>query len=294
MESMNELPLIAIVGETAAGKSSIAMDIAERFDGEIVAADAWTVYTHCDIGTAKPSKVDMQRVPHHLVNILEPSQQCNVAEYQRLAQTAINDIRSRNMLPILVGGSGLYVDCVLFDYQFGQVADPVIRQALERLSITELQKEVIDRGLRTEGVDLANRRRVIRLIESNGAISKKAGMRDDTIVIGVVLPASLRNERIEKRVDDMFRLGLETEVGQLLSTFGRSAVPMQAIGYREFLAYFEGGQTIEQTRDLIVQHTRQLAKKQRTWFRRNKSIQWVEDRQQAVDLVTTYLNNYRR
>lgn len=286
-------PLIAIVGETASGKSALAIDLAVRFNGELICADSWTVYKGFNIGTAKPSSADTTRVPHHLLDVAEPSVGFSAVAFQRLAKEVIADIQHRAKVPILVGGTGLYVDSILFDYGFLPATDPQIREELNMLTLDELVARTVELGLNTEGIDMRNKRRVVRLIENNGLRPTKHDLRQNTLVLGVATSKEQLAERITARVDAMFESGLQSEVAQLAKQFGWNAEPMKGIGYCEWQEYFEGSQTLQETRDRIIKATMDLAKRQRTWFKRNSSIQWVYDPSSAVALTTTFLNKIR-
>jgi tRNA dimethylallyltransferase len=283
-------PLIVIVGETASGKSALALDLAEKFDGELICADSWTVYKDFDIGTAKPSAEEQARVPHHLLNVAEPAEGFSAVVFQELAKEAIRDISLRGKLPIMVGGTGLYIDSVLFDYGFLPATDPEVRKQLNELSLAQVLERAEELGLDTTGIDLRNKRRVIRLIENNGARPTKSSMRENTLVIGIQTERETLRERITARVDIMLAAGLEAEADRLAGRYGWDAEPMKGIGYREWREYFDGVQNLAETRARIIKATLDLAKRQRTWFRRNSSIQWVTDRSNAVEIVTTYLN----
>jgi tRNA dimethylallyltransferase len=283
-------PLIVIVGETASGKSALAMDLAEKFDGELICADSWTVYKGFDIGTAKPSTKEQQEVTHHLLNVADPDKGFSVVEFKKLAEKALNDIATRGKFAIMVGGSGLYIDSILFDYGFLPAGGPGQRQELNQLSLDELQAKVEQAVLDTTGIDTRNKRRLVRLIETNGQRPPRASLRSNTLVMGPTVPKEELEIRITKRVDNMFEQGLEREVRELADKYGWQVEPMKGIGYREFKNYFDGVQTLAETRERIISSTMQLAKKQRTWFKRNKSIQWLNDPRQAVDIVTTFLN----
>lgn len=287
-------PMVAIVGETASGKSSLALELARQYDGEIIAADAWTVYRGFDIGTAKPSIAERSDVRHHLIDVADPIGNFTAADFKRLALDAIRDILDRGKLPILVGGSGLYIDGVLFDYDFLPPASGDLRHTLNGMSNEQLLAEVQKRSLDTNGVDTANNRRLIRLIETKGRAVVRKDLRQNTIVLGLTVPREQLNFRIGVRVEAMFAGGLVAEVERLKDKYGWDVQPMQGIGYREFKDYFEGDQTLEDVKAAIILNTKHLAKKQRTWFRKNKSIHWITQQEQAVDLVTTLLNNYRR
>jgi len=283
-------PLIVIVGETAAGKSAMAMRLADQFNGEIICADSWTVYKGFDIGTAKPSLAEQKQIPHHLLDVADPKIGFSAAIFKRLATVVIDDIHERGKLPILVGGTGLYIDSVLYNYSFMPTGPIERRQELDKLSLDEVKAMAAALSLDTTGIDTGNKRRLIRLIENNGKKPERQKLRSNTLVLGLGVPKEDLEARIEIRVDSMISGGLENEVKQLKAEYGWDIEPMKGIGYREFGVYFAGEQTMEQTREQIIRSTLLLAKKQRTWFKRNKSIQWVNDLSQAVDLATTFLN----
>jgi tRNA dimethylallyltransferase len=282
--------LVVIVGETASGKSTLALQLAERFDGEIICADALTVRQGVNIGTAKPSAADRVRLPHHLLDIVEPCADFTAAVFKDLALKAIADISARGKLPIMVGGTGLYVDGVLYDYSFLPAGDRKERLALNQMSLAELQRTVSERGLNTADVDTQNKRRLIRVIETGGQQPKRANMRSNTLVLGVRIPKDQLQNRIENRVDDMLAAGLEQEARQLAGTYGWECEALKGIGYREWREYLDGAQTLAETRQRVIKATKDLAKRQRTWFKRNPSIQWIDDPSRTVDIVTTFMN----
>lgn len=302
-------PLIVIAGETASGKSALAMALAEQFDGELICADSWTVYRGFDIGTAKPSADDQARVRHHLLDIADPAEGFSAVEFKRHALVAIEDIANRDKLPVMVGGTGLYIDSVLYDYQFMPAPPPHLREELSSLSLDELRQRAHRLGLDTTDVDLRNKRRIIRLIESNGRQPTRSALRGNTLVMGIRVDRDHLRQRVEQRVDGMLEQGLEAEVYRLAETYGWPAEAMKGIGYREWQPYlapqtmvgqalgYDGGQTLARTRERIIAATMGLAKRQRTWFKRNKSIHWLQASQaktQAVDLVTTFVANQQR
>jgi tRNA dimethylallyltransferase len=282
--------LIVIVGETASGKSALAMDIARACDGELICADSWSVYRGFDIGTAKPSLKDRAVIPHHLLDVADAETGFSAVRFKRLAQAAIDDISARGKLPIMVGGTGLYIDSVLFDYGFLPKSDPVLRPQLEALPLEQVVARAQTLGLDTTGIDLRNKRRVIRLIENNGQRPTKRAMRGNTLVLGVQVPRHELLERVTRRIDAMLDQGLEGEVRSLAGQYGWDAEPMKGIGYKEFREYLEGSGTIDEVRARLIKNTMDLAKRQRTWFKRNQRIQWINDRSKVVDIVTTFLN----
>jgi len=282
--------LIVIVGETGSGKSALALELARKFDGEIVSADAWTVYRGFDVGTAKPSLKDRGEVSHHLIDIADPEQGFSAAVFKRQATAAITYIINKGKLPILVGGTGLYIDSVIYNYGFLPAGSTVEREQLDQLSIDELITIIKDRKIDVAGIDLRNKRRLVRLIQSGGVRPEKAGLRPNTLIIGIQTDKDQLEARITTRVDQMLAGGLEGETKQLAEKYGWQTEPMKGIGYREWQLYFEGNQNIEQTRQRIITSSMQLAKKQRTWFKRNKSIHWINDLTQAMPLVKEFLN----
>lgn len=283
-------PLVVIVGETASGKSALAMELAEKFNGELICADSWTVYKGFDIGTAKPTAEDRAQVPHHLLDVADPAEGFSAAIFQRLAKQAINDISARGKLPILVGGTGLYIDSTLYDYSFLPPSDPKQRVKLNAMSLQKLLEKAENMELDTDGIDLRNKRRVIRLIENNGIRPTKKPMRGNTLVIGVKRSLDELQERVIKRVDAMVGQGFAEEVQRLGEQYGWDCEPMRAPGYRAFADYVRGVITLQAAKDRFRQNDLQLAKKQRTWFKRNDSIHWAYDPSYAVDIVTTFLN----
>ncbi|HSX46740.1 MAG TPA: tRNA (adenosine(37)-N6)-dimethylallyltransferase MiaA [Patescibacteria group bacterium] len=250
--------LIAIVGETASGKSALALELAQHFNGEIVCADSRTAYQGMDIGTVKPSVADRHLIKHHLLDVAAPDQKFNVAQFKTLANEAITDISKRSKLPIMVGGSGLYVDSILFDYRFDD----------KNAARNEQNPRHLKAGDQTDRTQL----------------------RENTLAIGLVIPQEELRQRVETRVEHMVEAGLLEEVAQLAEKYGWGAPGLQSIGYQECQAYLNGDQKLEETKQQIVQHTLSYAKRQRTWFKRNKSIHWLTDPSQAVALMTTFLN----
>lgn len=292
-ERKQDEKLVVVVGETASGKSALALELAKRFDGEIICADSWTVYKGFDIGTAKPSKNEQTMVPHHLLDVAEPLEGFSAPRFQRLALKAIEDIAKRGRLPIMVGGTGLYIDSILYNYSFLPPGDPSLRAELNAMSLEELVARATELGLDTTGIDLRNKRRVIRLIENNGARPTKEDSRANTLIIGLRRPSEELQERIVQRIDHMVAQGFVDEVRQLNELYGWNIEPMRAPGYRAFADYVQGKVPLEAAKERFMRNDLQLAKKQRTWFKRNKSIHWISAPvkfAQVEELVTTFLN----
>ncbi len=290
MSNMSQTPLVAIVGQTASGKSAIAMQLAKEFNAEIIAADSWTVRKQLDIGTAKPSAGDRQSVGHHLIDIVEPCEDFTAVEFQRSAKTAIKDIASRGKLPLLVGGTGLYVDSILYDYSFSRKGSSKERERYNAMTIDELLKEATGRNLNTSIIDVRNKRRIIRLLETNGAVPQRRPLRPNTLVLGVKIPKQQLESAIKQRVNQMIRSGLETEVRKLCEKYGWECEGLKGIGYIEWRDFLDGDQTLEQTKQRIIQSTRQLAKRQHTWFKRSQDINWCSSYEQVQHKMCTFLN----
>ena len=285
----NNPPLVVIVGQTASGKSALALSIAERWNGEIIAADSRTIYRGMDIGTAKPSAADRARVPHHLIDVVDPDTSFTARDFQRLAQASIADITARGRLPILAGGTGLYVDAVIFNFGFRGGSDRSQRALLETFDAARLQEILVRQNLPLPE-NAQNPRHLIRAIERAGAPMTKGEIRPNTLVIGLELSREVLKERVTQRLDAMLAAGLEQEVISLAKRYGWVCPPMQTIGYQEFRNYAAGQVTVQEVRQAIITHTVQYAKRQKTWFKRNQSINWISKTEEAVELVTTFLN----
>lgn len=286
-QRMNKL--VVLLGETASGKSALGLDIAKKNNGEIICSDSWTVRKFMDIGTAKPSKKEQQDVPHHLLDVVAPDEPFTAADFKRLANVAIDDIQGRGKLPIMVGGTGLYIDAVVYDYSFLGGEGTLDRDKLGLMTAEELADMARDQGIDLTDIDVRNKRRIIRAMESGGEKPTRSELPNNVLIISRTLNREELQDRIEKRIDDMLAAGLETEVKQLADQYGWEVEAMKGIGYREWREYFEGNQSLEQTRDRIIAATKNLAKRQRTWFKRNPDIQWVSSPEEAEALIADFL-----
>ncbi|MBP9853018.1 tRNA (adenosine(37)-N6)-dimethylallyltransferase MiaA [Candidatus Saccharibacteria bacterium] len=274
-----------IVGETASGKSALAMECARRYNGELICADSLTVYKGFDIGTAKPSQAERVDIPHHLLDVTTADKGFAAPEFKRQAEVAIEAICERGKLPIVVGGSGLYIDSLLYNYAFLEKSDPDLRSKLNAMNLPEVIALAQEKNLDLDGIDIRNKRRVIRHIENDGKVPARSPLRQDTIVVGLSVSRGTLEARIEQRVDAMLAAGLEKEAKMLANDYGWENEPMKSIGYREWKDYFDGADKIEKTRERIVAGTKRLAKKQRTWFGRNPDIRWVQGVEEVYGLV---------
>ncbi|MEU4399571.1 tRNA (adenosine(37)-N6)-dimethylallyltransferase MiaA [Micromonospora orduensis] len=280
--------VVAVVGPTAAGKSALSIALAHALDGEVVNADSMQLYRGLDIGTAKLTPAEQDGVPHHLLDIWEVSEPASVAEYQRLARAAVDDILSRGRVPLLVGGSGLYVRAVLERFEFPGT-DPALRERLER-ELAEVGPAPLYARLRAadpaaaQGILPGNGRRIVRaleVIELTGA-PFTASLPQPTpyypsVQLGVDLDTGLLDERIAVRVDRMWADGLVAETRELLGrglAEGRTA--SRALGYQQVLRQLAGELTEAQARDETVRATRRFVRRQRSWFRRDPRISWLD------------------
>lgn len=287
----NNAPLIVVVGQTASGKSSLSMQLAQRFNGEIIAADSRTVYTGMDVGTAKPTVEDRKAVPHHLLDVVTPDQNFSVAEFQRLAKVAIEDITARGKLPILVGGSGLYVDAVIYNFSFRRSPQADVRRDLQTLSVHKLQNRLAEAGLALPE-NKSNPRHLIRTLESGGEIPVREDLRPNTLVIGLVKEKQDLELAIKERVGRMIDEGFVEEVKALAEKYGWDVPALQAPGYKAFRMYIAGHISLEEAKQQFIRNDLQYAKRQKTWFKRNKDIIWISKPEESIDLVTTFLNKH--
>lgn len=283
-------PLVAIVGETASGKSALGMQLAEKYNGEIICADSRTVYKGMDIGTAKPSQADQKKIPHHLIDVVLPNEPFNAADFKRLAMTAIDEIHGRDRLPILVGGTGLYVDSVLYDFTFRAPADPALRAQLQKMTVLELQQVLAEKGIPLPNNE-KNPRHLIRALETEGKVPERQPLRGNTLVIGIEIDRNELKKRVQERIDVMLTAGLLEEVEKLVNEYGWETPALQATSYRAFRPFFDKESDLEVAKQRFALNDLSLAKRQRTWFKRNKDIQWVSSVEQADTLVQKLLQD---
>ena len=285
-------PLVVLTGPTAVGKTAISIEFAKKVRGEIISADSMQVYKGMDIGSAKIRKEEMDGVPHYLLDILEPEEPFNVMLFQRLAKEAIEEIYGRGHIPILTGGTGFYIQSVLYDIAFTEETDTSVRERLEqevREKGAEYLHEKLARIDRTtaENIHANNVKRVIRALEFyelNGyplsEHNERERQRKSPYLFRYYVlnePREILYRRIEARVDRMLEEGLVAEVEALKKRgYTRDMVSMQGLGYKEILDYLTGDCTLEDAIGKIKKETRHFAKRQLTWFRREKEVTWVE------------------
>ena len=278
MESSNynKTPLIVIVGPTASGKTSLAINLAEIYGGEIICADSRTVYKDMDIGTAKPSYEDCQRVPHWGIDLVYPYEYFSAAEFKQYSLKKIEDIRSRNKIPFLVGGTGLYIDAIVFDYKFGNKSDVKKRTLLEKLNIEELWEYCSKNNIELPD-NYNNKRYVIRCIEQGGINnSRKVEINNNIIVVGISTDRDNLRKRIKDRIEQFFDNNVVEEARILGKIYGWDNRAMSGNIYPILHKYIDNEINIEEAKVEIFYRDWHLAKRQMTWFRRNKNIEWLE------------------
>lgn len=282
--------IIAVVGPTASGKTALAIQIARQLDGEIVSADSRQVYRGMDIGTAKPTREEMRAVPHHLIDIKNPDEEYTVAEYKADAVEALRDILARKKFPIMAGGTGLYIKSVVENLDIPKIkADPILRKKIEDEIKTEGLQAVFEKlvALDPEAayiVDPKNPRRIVRALEV--AITtgipftvqrKKQEPIFNALVLGLNPPPEMLRTRINGRVDQMMRDGLIAEVEGLVKKYGADCQAFDAIGYREIIDNFRGRCSLAEAVAQMKMNTWHYAKRQITWFKKDKTVRWVEN-----------------
>ena len=275
--------VIAVVGATASGKTSYAIELAKKINGEIISADSRLVYKGMDIGTAKPTIDEMQEIPHYMIDVVEPEYNYSVGLYVKEAKKHITDIISRGKVPIVVGGTGLYFRVLLENYDLPDVKpDYELRKELSSYSYEELLEMLTKLDEKAaNSVEKNDKKKLIRYIE----IIKLAGKPLDLVRgvkekefnvewVGLNFPREILYDRINKRVDLMIEQGLIDETKKLLQKHGRISNITDRIGYREVLSYLDGELSLDEAKDKLKQNTRNYAKRQLTWFRKNEQINW--------------------
>lgn len=281
-------PLITIVGETASGKTAAGIKIALEIGGEIICADSRTVYKQMDIGTAKPTKQEQALVPHHLIDVIYPNEKFSAAEFKQLAEKCIQDITARGKAPIVVGGTGLYVDALLYNFQFNDKPNEARRKQLLQMTDEELTTVLHTKNIDTTTLNTKNRRHVIRAIERGGEAPRNTKLRKNTVVLGLKLDREVLKSRIRKRVEIMFEEGFIDEVKNLAQEYGWESESMSGIGYRVVREYLEGRASKQQAEEAFIQRDISLAKRQRTWFKRNKHIEWYDDSEDLINRAVEF------
>lgn len=300
--------ILILSGPTGIGKTAISLKLAKELSGEIISSDSMQIYKYMDVGSAKISKEEMQGIPHHLINVVEPNEEFSVAKFKTLAEEAIEDISKRGKYPIIVGGTGLYINSLIFNYSFtGTYKDNDYRKSLEALA-NEKGKEFVHDLLKDRDVDSYNKlypndlKRVIRALEvyklsgkTIGELNKEQDIYDVPYNIHYYVLNMDRDklyERINKRVDEMISSGLIEEVINLKEKgYNSNMQSMKGIGYKEILYYLDNKISLEEAINMIKQGSRNYAKRQLTWFRKDNRTKWIDKDNLTEDEIVKFIIN---
>ena len=285
--------VIVIVGPTASGKTALSIELAKKINGEIISCDSMQIYKDLNIGSAKPTVEEMQGIKHYLIDEVEPTQRFSVAEYKKRAEKAIEEIIKKGKTPIVVGGTGLYANSLIYGIEYNEIKyDEKYRNELMKLaqtedgleSLFEKAKKIDPKAM--EKISKNDKKRIIRILEiynSTGATkteqekeSRKNDVKYDYKVFALNMERSVLYERINKRVDIMLEQGLIEEVKNILKKYNEFPTAMQAIGYKEIVEYFNGDLTKEEAIEKIKQESRRYAKRQLTWFKKIANVKWLD------------------
>ena len=289
---MSKPKVIVICGPTASGKTSLSIELAKKIDGEIISCDSMQIYKDMDIGTAKPTKDEQDGINHYLLDFIEPDKRYSVADYKRDAEVAINNILEHKKVPIIVGGTGLYVDSLIYNIQYPNIEfDDEYRKKLELIvqneGLEKLYKEAekVDKKS-IENISCNYKKRILRILEIYHATvknkteleieSRNQEVKYDYNVFALNMDRIKLYERINKRVDLMIEKGLIQEVESLLKKYNEFPTAMQGLGYKEVVEYLNGNYTKEEMIEKIKQESRRYAKRQLTWFRKNSQTIWLD------------------
>ena len=302
----NQPPLIVVVGSTAVGKTSLSLELCERFNGEIIGADSRQIYRQMDIGTAKPTSAEQERVPHHLIDICDPDEPLTLAEYQRLAYNTIDEIHRRNNIPFLVGGTALYIRAVVEGLRIPEVPpDPALRVELEAY-LAEEGRDALFQRLKSADpataavIDGKNPRRVLRALEiylltgkSKISLEGKTPPPYRILLIGLSRERKSLHERIDRRVELMLEEGLVEETQRLLAADYDLRLPaMTSLGYREIQAFLAGELTLSEATSKLKTETHRYVRHQETWWRKLDNIHWFEMNDTTLDLTSPMIQQF--
>jgi len=304
--------VLVIAGPTASGKTKISIELAKRLNGEIISADSMQIYKYMNIGTAKPTEEEKEGIPHYLMDFLEPDEKFSVAQYKEMATKYIEEILSKNKVPIIAGGTGLYINSVTEEINFDTeiVENKKIREELEKISLEQGNEGLYEELKRVDKdaaarIHLADTKRIIRALEvyrttgititEHQKMSKQIDKKYDYKIVGLKIEREKLYERINKRVDLMVKDGLieeAKEVIDMMSSKGR-LTSFQAIGYKEFVPYFNGKITLEEALEIIKQESRRYAKRQITWFKRTNGLEWIDADRDVNEIVSEIIEYYK-
>lgn len=308
---MSKIPIIVVAGPTASGKTELAIDIANDIDGEIVNADSMQIYKYMDVGTAKPTPKEREKAVHHMIDFLKPHEEFSVADYTEKAHNVIADIYSRGKIPVMSGGTGLYINSVVDDVTFGEMdSDNALREELRQVAEEKGSQYLLEMLAEFDEISASrlhpnNVRRIIRAIEFYNVTGKPISQhqeetkhthsRYNPLMLCIKWDRDVLYDRINRRVDIMINAGLIEEVKRLMDMgCTKDMNSMKGIGYKEVMDYIEGKASLEETIEIIKQSSRRYAKRQLTWFRRDKRIHYLNSKkpfEEAKILIDEFLTN---
>ena len=277
----HQTPTVFIVGPTASGKSHAGLVLAQEFNGAIICADSQTVRRKLDIGTAKPSKADQKLIPHYILDAIEPFERYSVAQFKKDAEDALEEINQTAKTAFVVGGTGLYVDALYYEYELDTPQNIALKNKYETYSIKQLQTIIKERGYKLPQNE-NNPRHLIGLLMREGVSPHNRKPRENSYIYGILPTDAVLRKRINNRIDDMFAHGIIEEVQRITEIYGQAPKNLDAIGYPLIQRYLLGDMTLEETKEKFKRAHWQYARRQKTWFRRNKSIQWFSSAEALV------------
>ena len=306
---MQKPTVIVICGPTASGKTALSIELAKKINGEIISADSMQIYKDMDIGTAKPDEKEMQGIKHYLLDFINPDTRYSVAEFKIDATKAIEEILGKGKTPIVVGGTGLYVDTLIYGIEYNDIKiDEEYRKELEKIvkeqGLDVLYKKAVDIDSKAmEKISANDKKRIMRVLEiykatgktktEQEAESRKNGVKYDYKVFALNMDREVLYNRINLRVDKMIENGLIEEVKNLKEKYNKFPTAMQGLGYKEVVEYLENRVTKEEMIEKIKMETRRYAKRQLTWFRKNKDTVWIDamkEKQDNVNFIKSYIS----
>jgi len=278
-------PLIVITGPTASGKTSLAIDLAKKFGGEIICADSRTIYKEMNIGTAKPTAQEQDGIPHWGLDLVSPGEYYSVADFKKYAVEIISEIRERGNIPFLVGGTGLYIDSIIFDYKFGDKADDDRRSMLSNMSIEQLHEYCKNNNIELPE-NFKNKRYVIRTIEQNGnSQQSRDKIIDNAVVVGISTDKKILRDRIVKRIEIMFSDGVVDEAIEISKKYGWDSEALTGNVYKLIRQSLDEKMSSDEAKSKLAILDWRLAKRQITWMKRNSYLQWM-----GLDEAAEYLS----
>jgi tRNA dimethylallyltransferase len=278
-------PVLFLVGPTASGKTNLAISLAKMLDGEIVCADSQTLRKDLNIGTAKPTIDEMYGVVHHMIDVIEPYERFSVNQFKSMATEKIRDIQKRGKIPIIVGGSGLYIDALFFDFDLDEQTDNLeYKKKLEALSTRELQEMIIARKYPMPE-NKENPRHLIGMLLRGGLVNENKRPIDGAVIYGLMPDDETLKSRINLRVEKMFEDGFIDEVKDIVSKYGQPPEKLDAIGYPIGAKYITDELTLERAKENFKSEHWQYARRQRSWFKRNPYIQWFSSGEEAMNTI---------